>query len=830
MNRKTHKKTPENRLLEHLRLLKESELTQEVIMPLLRNMGFTHIQYVCGSGERGKDLIYMGKDCYGLSELHVCQVKNQKFSDRAHDSSNTRGVLRQIQDCRDVSVLNPETQLIQIPDRVVLISTWPLPDSHLRGAETLLEQLRSERCRVIGPDDLISLIMKSLPEYYQENIDPTEAIPPTMLAHLNKHHEAAAFELQQTKSLREFFVSLGMSDIAKTGQRMAAAESIYDPEKATKVEIANLIHFVGLQQSLFPDLDISSVVSLKHSDLAAMPRDFPDLQRWVDFVSGRSVEQGSSATIHQLVEAWIRPSHLVKWLRQQVKREANCEDAVPPLVSIQLIDYSRRLSEALLNLFPSLSTTTVTDELVRICELPSVAQTVTPADLLSLESDVIIEGDAGTGKTTLARMAAIQAITNGQRCLYFPCASIRDTDRDLTDSMAKYLVSLSSGISYESAIQYANQADLVILDGCDESITWRTSLSQDINSFAMKNHRPLSLSPEQHAHLSLPPQLQQKIAIDEKNYRLVPTGFLSQDDLTLLGCWNMHPCLSAAIQNFSRATTASRKRMILTSRSGMNASEKHSYAVYRLNAFTDDQMENFFSRWFSSSKSDLDNVLRFLENFPKIKQICSRPMMATLLAALQSNGYPLPHSRTDLYIKRFRLHLESWDLVRRVPRRNYISEEDKLLLLGALAFDTHAEHNRTFTLEAIDKRWRAGPGKFYPTLDVHDVVVELQFVNCVLSSVSPEIFSLGHLSFQEFLAARYIMHSQQESFLINNIRDTWWHDVAVFYGGLRRDASSFLDKIYPAISGTHQDNLVEEILSEARYTPPSKLPSEVYIG
>ena len=55
--------------------MNEEEFTKNLIMPLLRKVGFKRIRYVHGTDEYGRDVIFFDKDRLGLPIVCACQVK-----------------------------------------------------------------------------------------------------------------------------------------------------------------------------------------------------------------------------------------------------------------------------------------------------------------------------------------------------------------------------------------------------------------------------------------------------------------------------------------------------------------------------------------------------------------------------------------------------------------------------------------------------------------------------------------------------------------------------------------------------------------------------------
>jgi hypothetical protein len=119
--------TDDDKVLAHFRQMPETKLTKELIIPLLQCMGATHVDYLHGSSEKGKDIIFLKQDMF-KQKLVACQVKNDKFTGKASSPSNTTAVLNQLLQCRNTHILHPVTHQKQLPNEVVLITTFPVPD------------------------------------------------------------------------------------------------------------------------------------------------------------------------------------------------------------------------------------------------------------------------------------------------------------------------------------------------------------------------------------------------------------------------------------------------------------------------------------------------------------------------------------------------------------------------------------------------------------------------------------------------------------------------------------------------------------------------------
>ncbi len=162
--------------------------------------------------------------------------------------------------------------------------------------------------------------------------------------------------------------------------------------------------------------------------------------------------------------------------------------------------------------------------------------------------------------------------------------------------------------------------------------------------------------------------------------------------------------------------------------------------------------------------------------------------------------------------------LEKWDPARGVYARNRVRASDKMQLLTRLAFDLHTTHRRHFCADMFALLWDEKLKGVYRGVSANDALWEMRVFNSVIRSEGRGRFSMGHLSFQEFLVARAIVQFQRQGVLLDKYYDPWWRNVLVFYAGTCGDISSFLTHLHNTGPIMEDEGLVKEMMSEARFT------------
>ncbi|GAG47701.1 unnamed protein product, partial [marine sediment metagenome] len=194
------------------------------------------------------------------------------------------------------------------------------------------------------------------------------------------------------------------------------------------------------------------------------------------------------------------------------------------------------------------------------------------------------------------------------------------------------------------------------------------------------------------------------------------------------------------------------------------------------------------------------------------------PIVATLVAALHENGRRLPRSKTGIYEERFTLLFREWDDVRDVANRNRVDERDKWVLLARLALQMHRDRRQRFTRCELEDLWHEGFADVYPDVQTDDLLWELRVYNSVVVQEIGGAYSLGHLSYQEFLAAKGIVIGQYWHDLAERVHESWWRNTLVFYAGLAGDVGQLFDLVQRKHGLDQTGGLVAEMLAEARYT------------
>lgn len=776
------------RVLSHLRSMSEPELHREIILPILQRMA-THVRYVHGASERGKDFVYVTRDAYGDSVLEVCQVKNGPFSGRAGTKRNTASLLDQLRQSRNYEVLNPETNRKERPQVVSLWTTYPISDRDTADGAGLLNELSAMRCKIVTPEKLVSLLKQYAGSLYDDIAYPGHGIVRELMRYLDRHHESPAFDLSTEKMLTAFFVNIGIATASAVGRvrkrRKVSGESV--PEqfgrsiRSLQVAINELCQVC---QILPAEVDIRKIREIDSDRAKSF---FGQLCAEIDVLLSKNTEESLTVALRVMVLA---------------------QDMIDRLCSMgSLVPEISHVSNAL-----------VMDE-------------ITPKLLLRLDESIVVTGDAGAGKTSLARMVALEALESGIACVYLPCSRIRRESDDIQGTAIRFLSELVTEGDEREIRRYVESADLWVLDGLDEAVTFGSRLGSQVNNIVAAGgcdvligqkmtRKNLGRVGSEQVVFEVPADLSMFANFNGASGVVSLVGGMRRLDVDRIAQVNRSRVGRSAKTDRLRQEFAKHvPRVIVTSRTAEPLGLARAFVRFELRPLTNGQLRELLLNW-NNSEGDVQRIMDHLAGNDRLLDVCRRPLVATLLATLCASGYEPPESKTELYERRADLLLDRWDLVRGVRRRNRVRARDKRTLLIRLALELHVAHRRTFSMDDVRVLWNDGFSRLYVNVEPEEVVAELILSHSLVEAHGNDVYSLGHLSYQEFFAAQGIVFGGYQELLANEFHDSWWSEVALFYAGLCGDVSGFIGLLQRKCRLSEDDERLVPLVDEARLTSP----------
>jgi formylglycine-generating enzyme required for sulfatase activity/predicted MPP superfamily phosphohydrolase/archaellum biogenesis ATPase FlaH len=226
-----------------------------------------------------------------------------------------------------------------------------------------------------------------------------------------------------------------------------------------------------------------------------------------------------------------------------------------------------------------------------------------------------------------------------------------------------------------------------------------------------------------------------------------------------------------------------------------------------------DQVEEFVRKWFAylypgSSGTGSKNAQAMIEEtkgHPAIAAMIDNPMMLTAICILYHDGKELPGQRAELY-KKFIDNL----LYRRFDDSEMVHD-----YLKTLAYKMHTQDvrsvDRSIAVSVLKDIYKAKPNerkaeykrRIQETFDYIEP-------KCGLLKLESGQFNFWHLTFQEFLTARYLVDNSTDfaQAIKGYWKNDWYDEVISLYIG------------YLSIENKRWANLIVEQVLEAEDSPP----------
>lgn len=217
--------------------------------------------------------------------------------------------------------------------------------------------------------------------------------------------------------------------------------------------------------------------------------------------------------------------------------------------------------------------------------------------------------------------------------------------------------------------------------------------------------------------------------------------------------------------------------------------------------FSDNQIQNFIFSWFSDQHERGQECWQKLisHKYAAAKELTHTPLLLTLICLLYQRAGQFPTNRSTLYEKALRILLEEWAGEKGIPQEVFYKGLDtrrKELMLSEIAFYAFREdrlflHKRELAeqIEGILKEMLPEETRIDGSL----VLKSIEIQHGLLVERAEGIYSFSHLTFQEFLAAQYIIDNYQlaDNLIANYLTNARWQEVFILLAGLK-PADNFL--------------------------------------
>lgn len=221
--------------------------------------------------------------------------------------------------------------------------------------------------------------------------------------------------------------------------------------------------------------------------------------------------------------------------------------------------------------------------------------------------------------------------------------------------------------------------------------------------------------------------------------------------------------------------------------------------AYNIARFSNQQIEQFVSKFFTNQKSRADKLLEALRENRIIEKLPITPLSLSLISILyEENDLEIPATITDIY-ENFNSLLLGKAVVSNKIEFIDISFKERILSIYALQLLNTPEKTPMTKKEFFEFFEKYFESKTIPLKkgSLEDVLSYLIENTGILYLKNNTYVSFNHDSFMEYYAAVEIFkHQREHSFeYVDHFFDLNWQNSAIFYAGHSKDMPSFLKDI-----------------------------------
>lgn len=830
-------------LLAAFQALQENDLSQRVLVPLFRALGYTKVDFHGGPYEDGKDLVCWKTDEIGDTQCAVAQVKRCKPSAVASDPNSFSEVVNQLAQAAEKPVPHTDGQQY-LPSPVYFVTPFPVDTRALQSRFEGLAALRGARVKILDGPKLVALVEDKLPDVAAELRGVDASLVATLSPQLTNSDLINALHAGPPRDISRFYADLEFG-VGRIDSRFFSSIktrpeptdlALQEPDwRALSPRIRAVERTLGITMIRESDAKLESAYQ---EQKAAYKKTVDEL---------RTVSASRSVAIQELT-AFETVLH-----QKTIAEEDTTLRRIRNDLRTELIVWRRTLesgsdpheaqrtafAQHVLRKLPARSRASAATLRADIAKYVRLALKVSK---ISADQDTLNRSlSEPRFVVRLEGQDAAEKLREQQKWLR---RNVRhfNSNRDRTD-VAKLRAFLQSCRTLFAAIDAAlthdvvrravgvpEEASAVPLARGDKprlSLSFADVFDTGLNFLLIGEAGAGKTTTLQHyartmlegrargapvlfaplgrvtAKADLEPALDETAGGRLERYLLrhfvqigVPLDAselarsLNREGAVLI-LDGLDEALKAApwivdgvVELADRYT---RCQLIVSSRSSVFDARRIPFLTISLLPLTELQLAAFIDSWFpDSSAPEPEQIKRHLAQNPQLAGCVRSPILATILCVLAEHRVPLPHSEVRLYNERLRLLLGEYDIHKSVSRlQSHPSELELVARKAALAL--HSRGLRELPLDELLAETRRFLATKMDDPRILTAVHELADpCNILVPMTEDGRVGFGHLRFQEHLVALEL-HANRGLDVGRLLHKPWWRGALVIFAQMSDD-------------------------------------------
>lgn len=259
--------------------------------------------------------------------------------------------------------------------------------------------------------------------------------------------------------------------------------------------------------------------------------------------------------------------------------------------------------------------------------------------------------------------------------------------------------------------------------------------------------------------------------------------------------------IAKSIKQFARSYP--QNQLIITCRTQSQESRFERFNYVEVADFNEEQVKSFADHWFKAvmnnqaaglakARSFLDQL--FLESNRPIRELAITPILLSLTCAVFHGTGKFYSKRSKLYEEGLKLLLEQWDKSREIERDEIyrdLSIERKQELLSYLALKKF-EQSQYILFEQEELEGYISEFLQIGKPESRAVLRSIEFQHGLLIERSQRVWSFSHLTFQEYLVAKWFCNRSDWYTLVSYLTVSHWFEVFLLASEILQNGDHFL--------------------------------------